>query len=286
MTSRTSSVRGAALLAMACVLQVVHQPASAGVLEEKVKAGEPIKIGYSIDPPYAITTPSGEAAGSMNVMAIKILERMGAKVEPVVTEWGGLIPGLQASRFDVITVGMYITPNRCQSVLFSEPIGRFGDALLVLKGNPKGVTSLEQIKNSTDLKLATISGYAFVGVAAKAGIAESDLMLVQDVPAMLQALKAGRAHVGGLSKGAANELLAKTSDFEIVAEYKQDPDTFKYSGYGFRLEDETFAAAFNAELASYLGSDEMLADVAPYNYDADTIPSQDSITTAQICGRQ
>lgn len=273
-----TAVPAAAFVAAATV-------ALAGPLEDKVKAGEPILIGYSIDPPYAITTPSGEPSGSMNVMAMKVLERMGAKVEPVVTEWGGLIPGLQASRFDIITVGMYITPKRCQSVLFSEPVGRFGDALLVLKGNPKGISSLEQIKDSAELKLATVSGYAFVGVAAKAGIPESDLLLVQDVPAMLQALKGDRAQVGGLSMGAAKELLGKNADFEIVTAYKQDPTTFKYSGYGFRPDDKAFVDAFNAELAKYLGSDEMLKDVAEYNYDAD-IPAPGSVTTAQICTEQ
>ncbi len=222
----------------------------------------------------------------MNVVAMKVLERMGAKVEPVVTEWGGLIPGLQASRFDIITVGMYITPKRCHSVLFSEPVGRFGDALLVMKGNPKGVSSLEQIKDATDLKLTTVSGYAFVGVAAKAGIPESDLLLVQDVPAMLQALRADRAQVGGLSMGAAKELLTKNGDFEIVASYKQDPDTFKYSGYGFRTDDKPFVDAFNGELAKYLGTEEMLKDVAEYDYDAETVPGQESVSTAQICAQQ
>lgn len=277
---------GATLMAAAFLVGSTVVTAFAGSLEDKVKAGEPILIGYSIDPPYATTTPSGESAGSMNVMAMKVLERMGAKVEPVVTEWGGLIPGLQASRFDIITVGMYITPKRCQSVLFSEPVGRFGDALLVLKGNPKGVSSLEQIKETPGLKLATVSGYAFVSVAAKAGIPESDLMLVQDVPALLQALKADRAQVGGLSMGAAKELLSKTDEVEIVTGYKQDPDTFKYSGYGFRPDDKSFVEAFNAELAKYLGTDEMLKDVKEYNYDAETVPNQATATTAQICAQQ
>lgn len=270
-------------IASLSVFMVVTSQATADTLSDKVKAGEPIRIGYSIDPPYAITTPAGEAAGSMNVMATKVLERMGAKIEPVVTEWGGLIPGLQASRFDVITVGMYITPKRCQSVLFSEPVGRFGDALLVKKGNPLGISSLEQIKDTSSVKLATVSGYAFIKVAAKVGIDEADMMLVQDVPAMLQALKSDRAQVGGLSMGAAKELLTKTGEFQLVDDYKQDPATFQYSGFGFRPDDKEFVTAFNAELARYLGSKDMLADVASYNYDASIIPAKDAVTTEKIC---
>jgi polar amino acid transport system substrate-binding protein len=284
-TKTPSAFRASFLLAALVAASFISSPLHADVLSDKVKAGEPIRIGYSIDPPYATTTPAGDAAGSMNVMAMRVLERMGAKVEPVVTEWGGLIPGLQASRFDIITVGMYITPKRCQSVLFSEPVGRFGDALLVLKGNPQGIKTLEQIKGTPSVRLATVSGYAFINVAAKSGIAEADMMLVQDVPAMLQALKSDRAQVGGLSMGAARELLTKTSEFEIVETYKQDPATFQYSGFGFRPEDKDFVAAFNAELAKYIGSKEMLDDVASYNYDASIIPAENAVSTAQVCAQ-
>ena len=36
-------------------------------------------------------------------------------------EFGQLIPGLQAGRYDVVTAGMYITPERCKQVIFAEP---------------------------------------------------------------------------------------------------------------------------------------------------------------------
>ncbi len=54
-----SASRGASVVAVALVVGQAVNEASAGSLEDKVKAGEPIRIGYSIDPPYATTTPSG-----------------------------------------------------------------------------------------------------------------------------------------------------------------------------------------------------------------------------------
>jgi polar amino acid transport system substrate-binding protein len=46
----------------------------------------------------------------------------------VLTEWGSLIPGLNAGRFDIITAGMYITPKRCKNVAFTDPMGVFAEA--------------------------------------------------------------------------------------------------------------------------------------------------------------
>ena len=49
----------------------------------------------------------------------KVFERMEiGTIKPVLTEWGSLIPGLRAGRFDLIAAGMYITRNaasRCFS---------------------------------------------------------------------------------------------------------------------------------------------------------------------------
>ncbi len=43
------------------------------------------------------------------------------EVEGVLTEFGSLIPGLAAKRFDIIAAGMYVTPERCKQVALSGP---------------------------------------------------------------------------------------------------------------------------------------------------------------------
>ena len=54
------------------------------------------------------------------------------KVDAVLTEWGALIPGLKAGRFDVIAAGMYITPERCKQVAFADPQNQIPDTLLTM----------------------------------------------------------------------------------------------------------------------------------------------------------
>ena len=63
-----------------------------------------------------------EVTGESVEIARVVLKRMGInQVEGVLTEFGSLIPGLQAKRFDIIAAGMYVTPERCRQAAFSNP---------------------------------------------------------------------------------------------------------------------------------------------------------------------
>ena len=137
------------IVAVTAVVIGLSGLAGAGDLLERAKAGETIKIGYANDPPYAFPSEKGEPSGSLQLIAVEVLKRMGiTKIEGVLTEWSGLIPGLNARRFDVLTAGMYIKPKRCENVLFSEPTGVFAESLLVKKGNPMNIHSYQDIANN------------------------------------------------------------------------------------------------------------------------------------------
>src|SRR5690606_39183440 len=115
--------------------------ASAGPLTDRIDAGEPIRIGFANEIPFAYPGEQGEPKGFVNAITIGILKKMGYdSIEPVQTEWGGLIPGLNAGRFDIITGGMNILASRCENIAFSEPIARIGDAFIVAPGNPKNIS--------------------------------------------------------------------------------------------------------------------------------------------------
>ncbi|MER8900119.1 transporter substrate-binding domain-containing protein, partial [Mesorhizobium sp. M0676] len=144
--------------------------ASAASLLDKIKNGDTIRIGFSNEPPHAYPGPNNEPLGFVNAVTIDILRKLGAtKVEPVLTEWGSLIPGLQAARFDMITGGMAITPERCKNVLFTDPVVAIIDGLLVPKGNPKGLHSYEDVRDK-GVTAVTGSGWAAVKTAQKIGI--------------------------------------------------------------------------------------------------------------------
>ena len=105
---------GLAALGMSVLAIGIAGTASAQSLMERAESGEPIRIGFANEVPFAYPGSDGSPQGFVNVMTIDVLESMGYdNIEPVQTEWGGLIPGLNANRFDIVTGGMNILASRC-----------------------------------------------------------------------------------------------------------------------------------------------------------------------------
>ena len=274
--------RIAAVSAAVLATAVAGSAALAADLLDKLNMGEAVRIGFANEVPWAYPGEDSEPLGFANAIAVGVLEKMGAEtIEPVVTEWGGLIPGLKADRFDVITGGMYILGTRCENVLFSDPIGVFGDAFIVAEGNPDGIQTYEDIKR-LGATLVTGAGYNIVEVAKKQGIAEDKIMQVPGPTEILAAVKAGRAAAGGVTYFTALNLAETSGGGISVTDPSMLPEwTLNWVGIAFRQSEGAMQEAFNAALQDYLGSEEMLAAVAPYGYTESQLPGD--ATTAHAC---
>jgi len=269
-------------LAAITALSIGAIPASAGSLADRIAAGQTIRIGFANEVPWAYPGEDSKPLGFVSATVIGVLHTMGYdKIEPVVTDWGGLIPGLKAGRFDIITGGMYILKSRCENIDFSEPIGVFGDAFIVAKGNPKNLNTYQDIKNANAV-FVTGAGYNTVEVAKKEGIADSNIMQVPGPTEILAAIRAGRADAGGMTYFTALNLAKETNGEIDVTNPSLLPEwTLNWVGIGFRPEDSDFLAAFNAAEAEYLGSEAMLKAVAEYGYTKAQLPGD--VTTAWAC---
>lgn len=259
--------------------------AESGSLTKRIEQGKTIRLGFSNEIPWAYPGANNEPLGFANAITIGILKHMGYdNIEPVVTDWGGLIPGLKARRFDIITGGMYILKSRCQNISFSEPIGRFGDAFIVAKGNPKGIQTYQDIKNK-DALLVTGAGYNTVEAAKKEGVPEENIMQVPGGTEILAAVKAGRADAGGGTYFTALALAKESGDTVEVTDPAALPEwTYNWVGIGFRPEDNDFMVRFNAARKEYLGSDKMMEDVKSYGYTSSQLPGD--VKTEWVCGNR
>ncbi|PTE06350.1 ectoine/hydroxyectoine ABC transporter substrate-binding protein EhuB [Mesorhizobium helmanticense] len=257
----------------------------AGPLTDRVKAGQAIRIGFSNVLPFAYPDDQGHPKGFANEIALGVLKKMGySNVETTVTDWGGLIPGLQASRYDIITGGMYILGPRCKSVAFSEPIAKLGDGFIVTAGNPKHVNTYKDIAEKGAI-FVTYAGSSTIAAAKKEGIAEDKIMVVPGPSEVLAAIKSGRGDAGSMTYLEA-KLMADQSNGEIQA---TDPAalpewTYNWVGLGFRSEDADFLAKFNEALKQYIGSEEMLKSVEEYGIVASSLPGD--ATTKWICSNR
>lgn len=259
--------------------------ASAGPLMDRINNGQTIRLGFANEVPWAYPGDNNSPLGFVNAYTLGVLEKMGyTNIEPVVTEWGGLIPGLQANRFDIITGGMYILQSRCENVAFSEPMGQFGDAFIVQSGNPKGLRTYEDIRDS-GATFVTGAGYNTVEHAKQQGVPESNIMQVPGPTEILAAVRAGRADAGGVTYFTALNLAQESGGAIEVTDPGALPDwTYNWVGIAFRHADQDFLDKFNEAQKGYLGSPEMLAAVEQYGYTESQLPGE--AETAWVCANR
>ena len=273
-----------ASLALISVLALVGLVATAHAdpLFDRVNSGKSIRLGFATEIPWAYPGDNQEPLGFVNAITLGVLKSMGyTNIEPVVTDWGGLIPGLKANRFDLITGGMYIFKSRCENVSFSEPIGVFGECFIVPKGNPKGLESYQDIKRKNAV-IVTGAGYSTIENAKKEGVPEKNIMTVPGNTEILAAVKAGRADAGGVTYFSALHLAKESGGAVEATDPTKNPDwTFNWAGIGFRQSDPEFLAAFNKALKKYMGSDDMMKAVAQYGYSKAQLPGD--VTTSWVC---
>ena len=236
---------------------------------ERIKSTGTIRIGYANEAPFAFTDTSGKVTGESPEIATQIFKQMGiAKVEPVLTEWGALIPGLRAVRFDVIAAGMYITPPRCKQVIFTDPHYQIPDTLLVQKGNPKKLHSYADIAKDPNTRLAVMAGTVELGYARKSGVKDEQIVQVPDTTAQLQAVRASRADASVGTALTMKGLATKGGDgVELVTDFKDDPAHTGYGALAFRPEDKDLRDAVNQQLKGWLGGEEHLKTVQPFGFD-------------------
>jgi polar amino acid transport system substrate-binding protein len=272
------------LLAAGIAIAATATTVLAGPLQDRIDAGETIRIGFANIPLWGYPNENGEADGFTNDIAIQTLASMGlTNIEPVVTDWGGLIPGLKAERFDLITGGMYVLGSRCENVAFSEPVARSGDGILVAAGNPEGINSYTDILNGGHI-MVTGAGYNTVEAAKNLGIADANIMQVPGPTEMVAALKAGRAAAAVLTDFEAQHLAADHAEIDLADSSQMEEWSKNYAAIGFRHEDQEFVEQFNAALAAYIGSDEMMAPVAEHEYTEVHLPGD--TTTEWACANR
>lgn len=100
------------LLVIAAAFSLVSQAA----LADKLRIGT--EGAY---PPFNLMDASGKVVGFDIDIAYALCAKMQAECEVVTSDWDGIIPALNARKFDFIVASMSITEDRKKAVDFTDP---------------------------------------------------------------------------------------------------------------------------------------------------------------------
>lgn len=256
------------------------------VLEELQEKGK-VTVGFANEKPYAYEE-DGELKGAAVEIAKEVLGNLGIEeVEGQLAEFGNLIPGLNAGRFDLVTAGMAITPDRCENVAFGEPEIQYGEGLIVSTGNPENLTSYKDIADNPDIKVAVMSGATEIDFLQREGVDDSQIVRVPDIPASFSAVESGRAHATTGTEMTIKMALesANADKLEFVEDFEQ-PEIEGVPSYGaaaFRTDNEALKEAYNEELAKLKEEGKIAALIEPSGFSAEMNLVDNDLTTASIC---
>ncbi len=285
---------GAALLTVALLAPGCSEQADtpAGQTLSTLKRAQQdgtIRVGYANEAPYAyLESASRRLTGEAPEIARVVLVEMGiGKVEGVLTEFGSLIPGLKAGRFDIIAAGMYILPQRCKEIAFSNPTYSVGEAFIVAQGNPLALHGYEGVVPHSEARLGVVTGTVEREYARRVGIPNARVVVFPDAPSALEGVIAGRVDAYAATSLTANNLLARAKSPRVERAVPfSDPviegkPTRGYGAFGFRKTDQDLVAAFNAALARFIGTPRHLELVKPFGFAQGELPGP--ATAAELC---
>ena len=263
LSRRALVLTGGALLATV----TLTASASADTLE-KIKDTKYVLLGSYNEPPHNWIEPAGGGYKGIDYeIAEAILKGLGVtEINQIPVDWSGLIPGLQAGRWDMLAVGMSITEERAKQVNFTKPIYGYGSALIVAKGNPKSIKGVGQFPGN---KIGAILGGTDADLIKS--IAGAELVAYKTHPEMLTDLKVGRidAALAGETTAAYANVLQPEPEIELMHEW--DGKSARPTGFAFRKDDEALLAHFNATLDQMKADGSLAAILKKYGLSAGNI---------------
>ena len=277
----------AALSALAVTLIGGLGSQAGAVTLNEVKDRGSIRIAVANEIPYGYMDLDGQAKGVGPDVAKHIMEQLGIpKIEWVTTNFGSLIPGLRANRYDMVAAEMAVLPQRCKEVLFSEPNSSYGEGLLVAKGNPDNVHTYKDFAES-DKKVAIMAGADQLEMLQALKVPADRMVTISNNADAISTVSTGRASAYAATSLTVGELAKKSDKVEAAKDFT-DPvidgvAARSWGSFTFSQDSQDLSAAVSAELAKFKQTDDWKNIMAQYGFSAADAKESFSKTTEQLC---
>ena len=226
----------------------VTPSAAAIVVPDAIKTAG--KLVWCVDvsyPPEEFYKPDGTTPQGSDVdIANEVSKRFGVTAEIDNTGFDGIIPALIAKKCDLIISGMNDTPARAKQVDFVDYL-KVGQGLLVPAGNPKDITTLEDLSGkSVAVQLGTTNKDALDATnvtLTAAGKPKIDIQTFEQDTDAFQQLSLGRVDAYSGDSPACAYYAATSAGKFIVGGSPIEPIPI---GIAIRLDDTALQAAVKA----------------------------------------
>lgn len=195
-------------------------------------------------PPFSMADANGNVTGFDADVGNAVCEKLELKCRFVVQAFDGLIPALNAKRFDVIISGMSITDERQKQIDFSRSYGDFPNHFVAKKDSElAGAADLDALKaDLSGLRVGVQAGTTHAAYVEK-NMPDAQLMTYETLDQMQIDLASGRLDTSFADVSAQNDFLAKPdgADFQMVnVVIDSTTDSTLGSGLGIGIrKDET-----------------------------------------------
>ncbi|MEI5527763.1 transporter substrate-binding domain-containing protein [Streptomyces brasiliscabiei] len=216
----------------------------------------------------------------------KVAAKLGLTVEPQVTDFAGMLAGVQSRRVDITIGGVAWTADRQKQGLFTDPPYYSPPAMAVRSG--KTYKTVDDLKG---LDLGTVEGY--VWVKSIQAVPDAKLHAYPDANGVFDDLGAGRVDVGFLDPLIIIAAQKERPDLKISTQYLTPPSAaevkakpayayFQPYQTGFYLPKKAtkLEKAISAEIDAMYTNGEMAELVEKYGGDPEQflVPSADVAT--------
>ena len=256
--------------------------AAAGDTIARFKQQGFVRLGYIEAAPYSYVDPkTGKLTGLDVEITRAIFKTMGLPdFDPVLTVMTAYIPGLLANRWDFTGNSIYLRPERCAQVPFTNPLHVSIETALVPKGNPKKISSWKGIVDDANIKIGIGEGSNDQALYKQDGVPDSRVSVFPDDQTSAQAVASGRVDVW-LNDILSLNWMVKTipsigdtseviSDFEPRLENGQPQK--RYLGVACRYDEIDFLNGYNAALKDLITSGELLKIGEPFGLTKAIVP--------------
>ena len=228
---------------------------------DAIKQAGVLKVGVEAAyVPFSYRDASGKIVG-FDIDAIQAyMKPLGVRCEFIDTQWSGIIPALQAGRFEVVPTMSY-TKERLERVLFSRPYADASQVLLIRAKDKDVIKSIDDMSgrvlgNKLGSAGETLRPKLEEKLKAARGAGFKDVKIYDDHPAAYLALAQGSVD------GVLNTLPTLgvvLRDRPGIYALVQDIGPKNSHGYAFRKEDTELAAFFDKRITEMMASGEMAA---------------------------